>query len=234
MLDPPQTVPLQIWRQGAKARATAILWLVKASNSRQNSPWQQISSQAGRKKRALGKRKLKLITELIFSFFLLPFSPPLWTLSCWWYQTSNFHNSHKLHHLDNIHHLSSALLLHAPSEKKNLLRMLQSSEVKQQNQNKQKSFLRIQERLRIQLTQNLIQHLLNINLHIHTYKYIYTVNRSKDGECTAHPKTKKRNRVKIYSPELLQIKRISTTSDSPVLSCLLLSLLKIEAVVASK
>jgi hypothetical protein len=60
------------------------------------------------------------------------------------------------------------------------------------------------------------------------------VNRSKDGECTAHPKTKKRNRVKIYSPELLQIKRISTTSDSPVLSCLLLSLLKIEAVVASK
>jgi hypothetical protein len=30
--------------------------------------------------------------------------------------------------------------LHAPSEKKNLLRMLQSSEVKQQNQNKQTSF----------------------------------------------------------------------------------------------
>ncbi len=142
MLDPPGTVPLQIWRQGAKARATAILWLVKASNSRQNSSWQQISSHTGRKKWELGKRKLKLITELIFSFFLLPFSPPLWTLSCWWYQTSNFHNGHKLHHLDNIHHLSSALFLHASSEKKKLLRMLQSSQVKQQNQNKQKNFFK--------------------------------------------------------------------------------------------
>jgi len=47
-------------------------------------------------------------------------------------------------------------------------------------------------------------------------------------------KQKKRNRVKIYAPELLQTKRISTTSDSPVLSCLLLFLLKIEAVVACK